>query len=212
MLEIPPIFRKARFHLPKEMLPPVVIKMSMEKVVEWAPSILLNEKHDAIYPFYWIESDYNAFIVLKGDQSDTRIGVMMWHPKKKVMVPLDLTGFNFLKDSNSPQCVALTLMLAFDWYVNQPAEISVNTKTRNKPSLFVREGDKLIYSRIEDVRSHAGQSRQRGYEKPAEPSGIHKRQHDVRGHWREYSSGVRVYVKSHQRGDPALGRVTRIIT
>jgi hypothetical protein len=39
-----------------------------------------------------------------------------------------------------------------------------------------------------------------------------KREHDVRGHWRTYRSGRRVWVREHTRGDASLGRVTRVIT
>lgn len=93
-----------------------------------------------------------------------------------------------------------------------PAEVAVNTMTRNAPSAFAKVGDTVRYATLDDLRSAAGQTRQRGYQPPEEPSGIRKREHAVRGHWRHYSSGVKVWVRAHKRGDPDLGRVTRVLT
>jgi hypothetical protein len=39
--------------------------------------------------------------------------------------------------------------------------------------------------------------------------GPSKRLHDVRGHWRTYRSGTRVWIRSHQRGDESLGIVQK---
>lgn len=212
MLELPPIFRKARFHLTKDQMPPVVIGLTMDKVLDAAPNILEQKSFKNPYMHYWIESARHGFLIMKREvPNDVSITMLLFDPKKKRMVPMSMRAGDFLHNPFAPQSEALMLSLAFEWFISQPAEISVNTQTRNKPSVLARQGDSLIWSKIEDVRSHAGQARQKGYEPPAEPSGIHKRLHDVRGHWREYSSGVRVFVKSHQRGDPSLGRVTRII-
>ena len=94
-------------------------------------------------------------------------------------------------------------------YTERAAEVSVNTLARNAPSAFAREGDTLRFARMSDLASAAGQAR--GYERPVEPSGIRMREHDVRGHWRTFRSGVRVWVRAHKRGDAALGRVTRVV-
>jgi hypothetical protein len=36
-----------------------------------------------------------------------------------------------------------------------------------------------------------------------------RRQHSVRGHWRRYKTGERVWINSHLRGDPKLGTITK---
>jgi len=43
--------------------------------------------------------------------------------------------------------------------------------------------------------------------KPARLSQVRKRAHKVRGHYRRYKTGKRVFVKEHQRGDASLGFV-----
>ena len=37
-----------------------------------------------------------------------------------------------------------------------------------------------------------------------------RREHDVREHWRTYKSGKQVLVKSHKRGDPHVGRASKV--
>lgn len=95
---------------------------------------------------------------------------------------------------------------------NLPAEISTNTRTRNRPAIFQRQGDTIRYARLEELKSSAGHQAQRDYVPPDEPSGIKKREHSVIGHWRTYRSGVKVWVKPHKRGDPELGKVTRVLS
>lgn len=40
---------------------------------------------------------------------------------------------------------------------------------------------------------------------------IRRRRHAVRGHWRTYPSGARVWVDAHERGDADLGRSSRVV-
>lgn len=87
---------------------------------------------------------------------------------------------------------------------------SVDTGMRLKPSAFIRVGDTVRYEAITDIAAHSINSRT--YTKPEEPSGIRKKEHDVRGHWRHYPSGAKVWVRAHRRGDPSLGSVTKVIT
>ena len=35
-----------------------------------------------------------------------------------------------------------------------------------------------------------------------------RRDHSVRGHWRKYKSGKKIWIEAHRRGDPDLGTVT----
>jgi hypothetical protein len=86
---------------------------------------------------------------------------------------------------------------------------SVFTGQRNKASIYYRQGDTVRWKRIWDANKLPSPI----YQKP-EPgaSGIRKREHDVIGHWRTYKSGARVFVKPHKRGDPSLGRVTKLLT
>lgn len=56
---------------------------------------------------------------------------------------------------------------------------------------------------IDVTKGTAGLLDQTGGEGPS------KRLHDVRGHWRTYRSGNRVWIRSHQRGDESLGIVQK---
>lgn len=86
---------------------------------------------------------------------------------------------------------------------------SIFTGTRNKGSIYYREENTVKFKRIYDVKKLPSPE----YE-PPEPgsSGIKKRDHQVKGHYRTYKSGVKVWVKPHRRGDPALGSVTSVFT
>lgn len=69
------------------------------------------------------------------------------------------------------------------------------TVPRYRPSLVVIRPDAIrrVYDRSAD----------------AEPTGIRKREHDVRQHFRTLADGRRVRVRAHQRGDASLGRVEK---
>jgi hypothetical protein len=86
---------------------------------------------------------------------------------------------------------------------------SIFTAQRNKASVWYREGDNLKFKRIHDFRRLPSS----GYT-PPEPgsSGIKKKDHAVKGHWRHYKSGAKVWVRPHRRGDPELGTTTNIFT
>lgn len=86
---------------------------------------------------------------------------------------------------------------------------SILTMNRNKVSVHYRKGDTISFTRLMDL----GKLPDPNYE-PPEPgsSGIKKKEHDVIGHWRTYKSGVRVWVNPHRRGDPELGKVTKVIS
>lgn len=69
------------------------------------------------------------------------------------------------------------------------------TVPRYRPSLVVIRPDAIrrVYDRSAD----------------AEPTGIRKREHEVRQHFRTLADGRRVRVRAHQRGDASLGRVEK---
>lgn len=64
---------------------------------------------------------------------------------------------------------------------------------RYRPNLVVVRPDapRIIRERAEEIERMASR----------------KREHDVRSHWRRLKDGRRVPVRSHMRGDPALGHV-----
>lgn len=90
--------------------------------------------------------------------------------------------------------------------VNVPASVHVTDKSVGM-STYVKVGDTLRYERVnyDEVRKLYMRTVPQAHE-PA----YHKRQHDVVGHWRQYKSGKRVYVRAHTRGDPKLGVITKI--
>lgn len=93
-----------------------------------------------------------------------------------------------------------------------PTRLPVVTGERLAPRAYERAGDTIRYIDAGDLHSQAGLASLRTYTPPEDPSGIRKRDHQVRGHWRTYKSGARVWVRNHRRGDPDLGTVTRIVT
>lgn len=224
---LPPIFARVRGGLPREKLPPVVVSLTMELLDEAAAYLrdLVHSGDDTAYErlmgeageFFagpnwnhvWFEGPSSGKLIYGGN-------LYHWHKNEKRCRKIDLSlqaeNPDALEEQDRLRCLQLHFSTTAVYLATErPAEISVNTLTRNAPRQFVRQGDTLRYAPLSSLASSAGQSRQRDYEPPEEPSGIRMREHDVRGHWRTYSSGVRVWVRSHKRGDPELGRVTRVI-
>lgn len=70
-----------------------------------------------------------------------------------------------------------------------------------RPEVRIRRGDTVRYVRAPLVRLPP-QARDVQTDEI-----IRRREHAVRGHWRILRSGARVWVRSHRRGDDALGTV-----
>lgn len=93
-----------------------------------------------------------------------------------------------------------------------------SAQRKNKVEYHAQAGDTIRYIRVntDEVRKARIQARTKHTQPEVvevadkEGPGHHKRQHDVAGHWRTYKSGKRVFVRAHQRGDPALGTVIRV--
>ena len=219
---LPPIFARVRGGLPRERLPPVVVSVGHERLKHAAIYLgALNDGDDDVRKRFHVESS------LWFDQPQwdhvwfeiPQAGMLMWrgdlyHFSRGELKPVRVKTEG--RESHEPweairlaQLYQVTTAIYLE--AERPADVSVNTFTRNAPRQFVRQGDTLRYAPLSSLASSAGQSRQREYAPPEESSGIRMREHDVRGHWRTYSSGVRVWVRSHKRGDPDLGRVTRVI-
>jgi hypothetical protein len=101
----------------------------------------------------------------------------------------------------------LAVMLALYFAVpdstpHVPVESGVTMKRR-----LGRVGDTFRYAPIESLSKRTSG---RPCETPG-ASGIKKKDHAVRGHWRHYPNGNRVWVRSHRRGDPDLGTSTRVL-
>lgn len=221
MKHLPPIFAARRFQIPKADVPPVVLHFTVEHLA--AARDALDAKgigelaEQIFFTHWWCEFAGYGINVRSREEADGA-----WHDMtvwKRNGKPF---AFSFCSDDHAAvdgleqrqaNAVAQVQLCsnALALYTGRAAEVSVNTLTRNAPSAYSREGDTLRFVRLPDLASAAGLSRQRDYERPAEPSGIRMREHDVRGHWRTYASGVRVWVRPHTRGDPDLGRVTRVI-
>lgn len=212
MRDLPPIFAKVRFRLPKADVPAVLFRFTKAHIDEARASIasLTGEIPLYTYAHCWLETPYLGILAYAPDE--TRVHVRSWnrdgkHPTSFSFSDFTERGLSDLETIVKAQYfqAAYTLHL----YTERAAEVSANTSTRNAPSAYAREGDTLKFARMADLASAAGQAR--GYERPAEPSGIRMREHDVRGHWRTFRSGVRVWVRPHKRGDAELGRVTRVV-
>lgn len=231
-MKLPPVFHKVRLRLPKDDVPPVVINCrgcSFPSMEEVAKSFSGDDRVPLeLFERVWFEFDDAALYaravedqVEEGNVTTFILSVFDTKGKKwdgfrvNLMQPsLSLAGLD--GDLLQARKLIIAEFIAVShhlWKIsNEPAPASINTLTRNQPAAFIRIGDTLRYEKASSLRSRAGQEAQRCYDPPSDPSGIKKRDHAVRGHWRTYKSGVKVWVKSHRRGDPELGTVTRVLT
>jgi len=212
--KLPPIFARVRFQIPAHLTPPVVALLTRESINEARRVIMARSKHEdfplMVWHHCWMETPYLGLLCLSKDDESQ---VMAWNTRDKNPTKWVFTGWDQELDDLGKVVKAqfYQAVTSLHLYTEREADVSVNTLTRNAPSAFLRQGETLRFVRAESLASAAGQARQRNYERSADPSGIRMREHDVRGHWRTFPSGVRVWVKPHKRGDPDLGRVTRVI-
>lgn len=118
-------------------------------------------------------------------------------------------------------CTRVFMHASYDAWcaTEQRADPSAPVGLRMKGArAYEKAEDCVRYARLHDLRSLAGLAHNApqaapDLQEPADPdgSGIRKRDHAVRGHWRTYRNGARVWVQAHRRGDPELGSVTRVI-
>lgn len=217
---LPPIFAKTRFTLPEKLRPGVVFHVSREMDEEaYALAQKLDGQNTRSEHFgcWWVECDNLGILATIVGDTAYALHVHGRRSGRQSPFVFDTAALHdpTWNDMADWQKVAagtyIRASILFAEYTRREAEMSVNTQTRNRPCAFARDGDTLRYIPLDRLSSASGQHRQRGYERPSEPSGIRMREHDVRGHWRTYSTGARVWVRSHKRGDAALGRVDRVI-
>ena len=183
----------------------------------WAMWIIISEGEHMTVSFYTLDKGkayrLDSYTLEDPFQSDWTEPEILWEDPQKQSLWDDQRGFDKQKARAHEVRMYFSALVYIYWLSQQPKEVSVNTMTRNKTKVFERQGDTIRYTKLDDLRTAAGQATQRDYDAP-EPgaSGIRKCEHDVRGHWRTYKSGVRVWVKSHKRGDPELGTTTRVLT
>lgn len=216
--KLPPIFAKARFTMPPASLPSVIFVMSKDMDDEAGVIVERLDRQDVQIEHFgrwWVEYDHTAILAtLTSEREHT---LMAWGKRSGRQKPFvlhddDLHADTYARFDDMQKLVAAIYMRAavlLASYTAATADVSVLTGMRKSPAAWEREGDTLRYAPVTDIRSVSGLTRP--YERPAEPSGIRMREHDVRGHWRTFPSGVRVWVRPHKRGDADLGRVTRVI-
>lgn len=217
---LPPIFAAARFKMPAEALPAVVFVMDRQREAEADTIIAENDRRDVKIEHFgrwWVEcANIGILSTMSGEDEYT---LWVWGKRSGPQKPFalhtaDLKADVYERLTDWQKVAAATYIrgaLVLASYTAQAADVSVLTGERKSPVSFTREGDTLRYARVTDLQTASGLIRQRAYEPPAETSGIRMREHDVRGHWRTFSTGARIWVRAHKRGDPDLGRVTRVI-
>jgi len=97
-------------------------------------------------------------------------------------------------------CLLLLQTLNYDWIAPNKT-----TEMEGKKQHFIHppKGDSFEVVEI-------GLPKEKGYQIKDQivgGTGIAKRRHEVRGHIRRYKNGMKVWVKSHERGDLSMGRV-----
>ena len=97
-------------------------------------------------------------------------------------------------------CLLLLQTLNYDWIA--PNKV---TEVEGKKQHFIHppKGDTFEVIEIGLPRETGHQIR----DQIVGGTGIAKRRHEVRGHIRRYKNGMKVWVKSHERGDLSMGRV-----
>lgn len=226
MKGLPPILDRVRLKLKKEDLPPFVIYIRDFSVIPDTDDIVKNVVDDNIpilgVSHWWLEmgeKDVKIGLLIRG-RENADFDIKAYSARGGWLDSFQFNPWQPMKSMASMQEPAHTArrliggelikIMHYLWLVeNEPARIPATTGVRNAPAAFIRMGDTLRYDRLDSLRTTSGQ--QREYVPPEEPSGIRKREHEVRGHWRTYRTGVRVWVRSHKRGDPELGRVTRVL-
>ena len=217
---LPAIFGKHRFAIPAAMQPTVIFCVSKAEEDE-AQAFVDARDDEAIsnehFGRWWVEyQDLGILAAVHGERSYSlqAFGKRSGPQPPFIFYDDGLQSSRWWKMADIQRVTAGLYMKAavlLSLYTDREANVSVNTLTRKAPAIWRREGDSLRFVRAESLASLSGMMRQRDYERPQEHSGIRMREHDVRGHWRTYASGVRVWVRAHKRGDAALGQVTRVI-
>ena len=216
MKALPPIFSRVRFQIPQKHQPPVVALVSGEDI-KAARQWLTDAKESIdleIWHHCWLETP--SLGMLCASTGPQLTVVKAWNVRDKHPVEYKFSSIHIGGDDTDDLGIIVKgqfyqAALVIHILTASSAEVSVNTLSRNKPRAWLRQGDTMRYARAESLASAAGHARQRDYQRPEEPSGIRMREHAVRGHWRTYASGVRVWVRAHTRGDASLGRVTRVL-
>lgn len=110
---------------------------------------------------------------------------------------------NDLVNGDARFLVCLLSVLNYDWIVKDDVEVKAVARRMRRGKVMPRSSHVTLRIDLPKVRGMTMLP-------TAHVDGASRRQHEVRGHWRRYRrSGKRVWVRSHQRGDAALGVVTK---
>lgn len=220
MTRLPPIFARYRFGIPKVAQPGVLFCVTPEMDKEVQDVIDQMDKRNAPFDHFgcwWVEYHDVGLLAQTVSETEYRLqsfGRKSGPGKSFVFDVAMLNAETYPLDDLQKITVAIYVRAAIllNIYTRRERDLSVDTLGRNKPRAFIRQGDTMRFAPLDSLSSAAGQHRQRGYVRPDEASGIRMREHDVRGHWRTFPSGARVWVRPHKRGDADLGRVRRVVT
>lgn len=221
--KLPRLFAQERFRIPKAHHPDIVYEMGTvddflryskdgKPAQHWHPGLI------SLAPKGWLEFNKWGLAYDLTDIHNVRFQSIATPQGGKSITRdiyyADLHDANNVAISRAPEAIAearkyeLKIMVLTDlylrWLGEQTSPPPVSTGARNQPSAAYRIGDTIRYARCQDLTSTIT----RRSDSP--PSGIRKREHSVRGHW-VTRNGVRFWRKSHKRGDPDLGRVTRVL-
>ncbi|MCG7629017.1 hypothetical protein MHM88_14495 [Epibacterium sp. MM17-32] len=221
--QLPKVFAKHRFSISKSQQPYLVFHLQRQEHVALTENIhsLADEGHVAIqyFPSWWVEIDQGWGLHCRCD--DDKVNTLDLYDPRGLRHSTDFVSREMetyvREKEQSPSglnlnTLARSLFLeastALHLRLEGAPRISTYTGVTNEKAISVRVGDTMKFvpfSRLATAPVSQAPRREEG------ASGIRKREHVVRGHWRQYRSGVRVWVNAHRRGDPALGTTTRIV-
>lgn len=239
MPKLPEIYADARFHIPPSQRPGVLVELDHDAFGIVSSRVEDTIRRDGDYAMelhfwknFWLELVYGPTrtplalhcVLLDEDQPDFgNLYVAAYNRRAEIVGRFLLRDHWMMDRPNATKeevayegfsaCIAYTLhYLTLRGNEERDGSGQPNTKG-NRISYYGKVGDTFRYEHIDlaEVRRYAVYATNGKRPDEDSKSAGHKRQHDVSGHWRQYKSGKRVFVRAHKRGDPSLGTVTRVI-
>ena len=99
-------------------------------------------------------------------------------------------------------CLQVLEVLNYDWI--EPRKVERKKGGDKRSFNGFKKGDSFETMEVGLPKERGHQIRDQVF---VDGVGIPKRRHEVRGHIRRYKNGMKVWVKSHERGDLSMGRV-----
>jgi hypothetical protein len=222
-MKLPKVFAQNRFNLKSQ--PTVVLSFKDPLVASRVELDYLRESiHTSnkisVWNCWWFEqASYGVLVQSKKCDTlfelskTTTVRAFYGKGRSKELVMADI-----ISDPSAYDEIFNQVMLDVLWTAVHVTQLVEQAQAHSSVQSGLKPAPRLeSYERVRDTLRFApfdllARRTVRRPEEKGEPTGIRKREHEVRGHWRHYPSGNKVWIRSHTRGDPDLGTVTRVLT